>query len=107
MVAETNLYYEVEIEEKQLPCDVQWEYNEDFEVILSDSLDKEYREQGVWVHRPPVSGARALILTPHLGEIFDEAIFLGYNPSVQDAWNQFQYYLIGILRRVVLNLSLR
>ncbi|CRG92874.1 hypothetical protein PISL3812_09949 [Talaromyces islandicus] len=88
MVAEKNLYYEIKIEEKQLPCDVQWEYNEDLEMILSNSLDKEYREQGVWVNPPPVTGARALILTPHLGGNFDDAIFLDYNPSVQDARNQ-------------------
>ncbi|KAJ5559369.1 hypothetical protein N7513_001768 [Penicillium frequentans] len=87
MVAEKNLYYKIEFKEEQLLSDVQWEYNEDLEVILIDSLDEKYREQGGWVNGPPVRGERPLILIPYLGGNFDDAIFLNYDPSVQDARN--------------------
>jgi hypothetical protein len=87
MVAEKNLYYRIELKMEQLPYDVQREYNEDLEVILIDSLDEKYREQGGWVNGPPVRGARPFILIPYLGGNFDDAIFLNYDPSIQDARN--------------------
>ncbi|KAJ5710547.1 hypothetical protein N7488_004703 [Penicillium malachiteum] len=86
MVAKKNLYYKIEFKEKQLPHDAQWKYNENFQVILNDSLDKKYRERGGWVNGPPVRGARPLISMPTLGESFDDAIFLNYGLSAQD-WN--------------------
>ncbi|KAL4767095.1 hypothetical protein BDW60DRAFT_200777 [Aspergillus nidulans var. acristatus] len=86
MVAEKNLYYEIELKDEPLPRDVQWKYK-DLEVILLDSLDEKYREQGGWVNRPPVRGERPLILIPKLGGNFNDAIFLNYDPSVQDARN--------------------
>ncbi|KAL3264376.1 hypothetical protein ABHI18_000835 [Aspergillus niger] len=86
MVAKKNLYYKIEFKEEELPRHVRWKYK-DLQVILIDSLDEKYREQGGWVNRPPVRGARPLILIPYLGGNFNDAIFLKYDPSVQDAWN--------------------